>query len=447
MIYKGYIFSLLWRVAWVVISVMALAFGTAWGNTYLIVAGSVFNIFSIYQLYRFVIRRFVEMDDFFLSIKYRDFSRWFVETKGSQDIRTLHAGFNLVNKTITTINSERQAQFIYLQKILEMVDVGIIAYNVETGNVMWCNDSMLETLDFPHFKNINFVENRRPGIYEELFETFHHATTTINLKVGQEFIQALITDTVFNLESESFKLIVLQNVDKPLNQNESESWKKLLSVMTHEIMNSIAPISSLSETLQQSIEASIDKDGELDLGDLLLGISSIRRRSDGLMQFARTYRSLNKVTQINASRVAVSDLITSIQPLLETELSQSGIELNIQLPGQAIYLQIDQYLIEQVLINLVKNAREALQNSHNPSITLSAFRTMRGNINLVVQDNGPGIADEVKENIFVPFYSTKNRGSGVGLSLSKQIMTLHDGKIQVEDAPGGGALFRLVFSE
>jgi signal transduction histidine kinase len=387
------------------------------------------------------------MDDFFQSIKYRDFSRWFVESKGSQDIRTLHAGFNLVNKTITTINSERQAQFIYLQKILEMVDVGIIAYNVENGNVMWCNDSLLETIDLPKFKNISFVESRKPQIHAELFDTFHSQTATVNLTVGQENLQALITDTVFNLSDESFKLIVVQNIDKPLNQNESESWRKLLSVMTHEIMNSIAPISSLAETLENRVEEHLDGVAveQDDLEDFNLGISSIRKRSEGLMQFAKTYRSLNKVTDINRSRVAIGDLISSIEPLFQKELIDKSIEFAAEIPRQNIFLEIDQYLIEQVLINLIKNAIEAVEAVDRAVIKLSVLRSLKGNYNLIVKDNGPGIADDVKENIFVPFYSTKNRGSGVGLSLCKQIMTLHGGKIQVEDAPEGGALFRLVF--
>ncbi|MGB3590737.1 MAG: HAMP domain-containing sensor histidine kinase [Nonlabens sp.] len=447
MIYKGYIFSLTWRVGFLVTAIILFAFGLAQSQPYMIAVGSILSVISIYNIYKFVIRRFLEMDDFFQSIKYRDFSRHFVETKGSQDIRTLHTGFNLVNSTIKSINSERQAQFLYLQKILEMVEVGIIAYNVETGEVMWCNDSMLETLDFPLFKNISFVETRKPSVYSELFETYHSTTTTTQLKVGQELIKVLITDTVFNLDDNSFKLIVLQNIDRPLNQNESDSWKKLLSVMTHEIMNSIAPISSLAETLEDHIKQDLEnQETTIDKADLLAGIGSIKNRSLGLMQFAKTYRSLNKVTQVNKSLTTVADLFENIHNLLLPTIIDKGVLVEFDV-SKSLQLLIDHHLIEQVLINLVLNAMEAVEAVEGGKIKVSAFKTPRGNINVVVIDNGTGVPDEIKENIFIPFYSTKNRGSGVGLSLCKQIMTLHQGKIQVEDAPEGGALFRLVFPQ
>ncbi len=148
------------RVLGLLLALILLAFGIAWVKTYVIIGGGILSVIAVYHLYRFMVKRFVELDDFFESIKYRDFSRWFVETKGPQDIRELHKGFNLVNKTIKAIDSERQAQFVYLQKILEMVNIGLIAYNVETGEVLWTNDSFLKTLDFPAFKNISFIEKR-----------------------------------------------------------------------------------------------------------------------------------------------------------------------------------------------------------------------------------------------------------------------------------------------
>ena len=212
-------------------------------------------------MYNFVTKRFVEIDDFFESVKYRDFSRWFSEEHGPRDIQKLHRGFNLVNKTIKDINSERQAQFLYLQKILEMVDVGIIAYNVENGDVLWVNDSILNILDLPSFKNIRFVEKRKPQLFEKIFETYHSNNHSLNLEMRDENLKVLISDTVFQVDENPFKLIVIQNIDDTLDRNESEAWKKLLSVMTHEIMNSIAPISSLSETLQTEVQLKLnDKD-------------------------------------------------------------------------------------------------------------------------------------------------------------------------------------------
>lgn len=447
MTYKSYVFSLTLRVLGLLISLTLLAFGIAWLNTYAIIGGSILSLIAVYDLYRFVIKRFVEMDDFFESVKYRDFSRWFVETKGPQDIRELHKGFNLVNKTIKAIDSERQAQFVYLQKILEMVNIGIIAYNVESGNVLWANDSFLKTLDFPSFKNISFVEKRRPNIYDELFETYHSNTASVTLEMRQETLKVLISDTVFEMEKHSFKLIVLQNIEETLNRNESEAWKKLLSVMTHEIMNSIAPITSLAETLQKNIQGSMEQPetDKLEFEDISAGLNSIKKRSEGLMKFAKTYRSLNKVTHVNKAKIKASDLFSSISELMKPSLEEKEVGLVFKLKDPNLAFEIDSYLIEQVLINLILNAIDATETVSDPQIVVSATISHKGTAQIKVADNGSGIPSEIMDSIFVPFFSTKKTGSGIGLSLCKQIMLLHGGKIQLRSSENKGSEVSLVF--
>ncbi|RFN60279.1 sensor histidine kinase [Marixanthomonas ophiurae] len=447
MTYKSYVFSITLRVVGLLISLTLLAFGIAWLNTYAIIGGSILSLITVYNLYRFVIKRFVEMDDFFESVKYRDFSRWFVDTKGPQDIRELHKGFNLVNKTIKAIDSERQAQFVYLQKILEMVNIGIIAYNVESGDVLWVNDSFLKTLDFPSFKNISFVEKRRPNIYDELFETYHSNTASVTLEMRQETLKVLISDTVFEMEEHSFKLIVLQNIEETLNRNESEAWKKLLSVMTHEIMNSIAPITSLAETLQKSIQDSMEhpETRKLELEDVNAGLNSIKKRSEGLMKFAKTYRSLNKVTHVNKTKIKASDLFSNISELMKPSLEEKEVDLGFKLKDPNLLFEIDSYLIEQVLINLILNAIDATETVSAPQIVVSATLSHKGTAQIKVADNGSGIPSEIMDSIFVPFFSTKKTGSGIGLSLCKQIMLLHGGKIQLRSSEKEGTEVSLVF--
>jgi len=424
----------------------AIAYGISFKNNYALVGGTFVTIISLYNLYTFVVRRFVEMDDFFESVKYRDFSRWFNETRGPRDIRTLHKGFNLVNSTFKSINKERQAQFLYLQKILEMVKVGIIAYNLENGDVLWVNDSLLNILDLPSFKNIRFVKKRRSKMYEELFETYYSNYESVNLEMRDETLKVLISDTVFQLEDSSFKLIVLQNIEETLNKNESEAWKKLLSVMTHEIMNSIAPISSLSETLQNQVQMKLDdhKNYELNLEDVNTGISSIMKRSEGLMKFAKTYRTLNKVSQVNKSRIKVDELFKTIGNLMLPSLNQKQLLLQFINRDPKLELNIDVHLIEQVLINLILNARDACEDRPDSKVSISAEK-LRDHILIKVIDNGKGIPSEILDTIFVPFFSTKKTGSGIGLSISKQIMMLHNGRIQVMSEEGKGTVVSLIF--
>ncbi|RXJ51330.1 sensor histidine kinase [Gelidibacter gilvus] len=447
MIYKSYLFSLTLRVLGLLFALILLAFGIVNLHTYAIIGGAILTIISMYNLYQFAIKRFLEVDDFLESVKYRDFSRWFVETKGPQDIRQLHKGFNLVNKTIKAIDNERQAQFVYLQKILEMVNIGIIAYNVESGDVLWANDSFLKTLDFPSFKNISFIEKRRPKIYDELFETYHSNTASVTLEMQQETMKVLISDTVFEMEEHSFKLIVLQNIEETLNRNESEAWKKLLSVMTHEIMNSIAPITSLAETLQKNIQETIEQPqtAVLELEDIHAGLSSIKKRSEGLMKFAQTYRSLNKVTHVHKTKIKASLLFSSIDELLKPSLEDKNVILNFDLNDPNLTFEIDAYLIEQVLINLILNAIDATSTVSNPQILVSANISHKGTGQIKVTDNGTGIPEEIMDSIFVPFFSTKKTGSGIGLSLCKQIMLLHGGKIQLQSSEMKGTVVNLLF--
>ncbi len=415
-------------------------------KTYLIIGGVLLILILIQNLYQFVAKRFIEIDDFFEAVKYRDFSRWFSEEHGSPDIRKLHRGFNRVNTTFKDINKEREAQFLYLQKILEMVDVGIIAYNIETGDVLWVNDALLNILDLPSFKNIRFVQKRRPQLHDDLFETYYSSNQPVTLHTKEETIKVMLTDTIFQIGEDAFKLIVAQNIEDTLNKSESEAWKKLLSVMTHEIMNSIAPISSLSQTLQGEVQKSIDAPDThtLNLIDLNAGITSIKSRSEGLMKFAKTYRTLNKVSQVNRSRVKVNQLFANINNLMQPSLDKKNIDLSFINKNAKLELNIDVHLIEQVMINLILNARDACSDSNNPKIVVAAEK-FRDSIQIKVSDNGKGIPKEVLDNIFIPFFSTKKTGSGIGLSLSKQIMMLHNGRIQVQSEEGKGTVISLFF--
>lgn len=448
MIYKRFVVVLLIQVLVLAGTLTVLAFGIVDQETYWILGAVVLSIILTYRMYRYVTRRFQEMDDFFEAVKYRDFSRTFSEKHGPQDIKQLHAGFNLINRTFREINSDKEIQFTYLQKILQMVDVGIIAYDLNSGKVLWSNDSFCDLLDFPAFKNVSFVASRRKQLYHDLFETYHQQANTINVQIRSQNLKMLVSDTVFNVEDGSFKLIVLQNIDETLDKNESEAWKKLLSVMTHEIMNSIAPISSLAETMQHQLHASAENPSEnpIDFGDFKDATDTIRKRSEGLLKFAKTYRSLNKVTHINRSPVKIASLFKSLDLLMRPTLETENIKFLSQIEPPNLTVSIDSYLIEQVLINLLLNAKDACVVKSEPEISITAVKTIQNEVVIEVADNGEGIPEDIIETIFVPFFSTKKNGSGIGLALCKQIMLLHNGKISVNSILGKGTVVSLRFS-
>jgi len=256
----------------------------------------------------------------------------------------------------------------------------------------------------------------------------------------------LLSATAFQTDGKKYKLIAFQNVNEALDETESKAWQKLLSVMTHEIMNSIAPISSLADTLKnrlQSVTHLSNEEGSID--DLELGIDTIKRRSEGLLKFAETYRNLNKITKPNLRKVYIRDLFESMHHLMQPTLAQKNIEMEIILKDPDLPLEADTNLIEQVLINLVVNAIEAVKERPEPRIVLSAYLSNNKKTVIRVADNGMGMSEEVLDKIFIPFFSTKKHGSGIGLSLCKQIIMLHRGNIQVHSVEGEGTAFLLQF--
>jgi signal transduction histidine kinase len=256
-----------------------------------------------------------------------------------------------------------------------------------------------------------------------------------------------LSATAFQTEGKKYKLIAFQNVNEALDETESKAWQKLLSVMTHEIMNSVAPISSLAATLKNRLQQSVNKlnndTGSVD--DLELGIETIKRRSEGLLKFAETYRNLNKITTLNLKKVYIRDIFENLHRLMQPTLDQKNIELEIILKDPELVLEADTNLVEQVLINLVVNAIEGVKETAVPRIVLSAYVANTKKTIVKVADNGTGMTEEVMDKIFIPFFSTKKHGSGIGLSLCKQIMMLHKGSIQVQSTEGEGTAFILQF--
>jgi signal transduction histidine kinase len=419
--------------------------GTGW-YIYLVILTPLI-IYQLVDFYRLQKKAHDELDQFVESIHYRDFSRYFDVKHAPVDLQPLRQGFNEINTTFKVISKEKETQYQYLQKILELVDTGILSYQEESGEVVWMNESLKQMLQLPYLKTIRSLQKRDEQLYNSIIvlkpgegkiATAHHDKSAFKI---------LLSATAFQTEGKKFKLIAFQNVNEALDETESKAWQKLLSVMTHEIMNSIAPISSLAETLKSRLKQSLHRlnndTGSVD--DLELGIDTIKRRSEGLLKFAETYRNLNKITTLNLKKIFVRDLFENLHHLMQPTLEQKNIDLEIILKDTDLQLEADTNLLEQVLINLVVNAIEAVKEQAEPRIILSAYVANNKKTVVKVTDNGNGMTEEVLDKIFIPFFSTKKHGSGIGLSLCKQIMMLHKGTIQVQSTEGEGTSFLLQF--
>jgi signal transduction histidine kinase len=403
-------------------------------------------IFQLVDFYNFHRKAQMEVEQFVESIHYRDFSRYFDVKQAPVELQSLRQGFNEINTTFKHISRERETQYQYLQKILELVNTGILSYEHKSGDISWMNEAFKSMLGIPYLKTIHSLDRRDANLYQEIQNLRPGENKVITLTKDSNSFKTLMAATAFQTDGKIYKLIAFQDVNEALDEQEAKSWKKLLSVMTHEIMNSVAPIASLAETLSHRLQASAALlDGQPGaLEDLQIGVGTIRRRSEGLLKFAETYRSLNKITTLNLTKVYVRDLFENLHVLMEPTFEQKGIEMEIILKDPDMTLDADVSLIEQVLINLVVNAVEAVKDSAEPTITLLGT-TYNGRPLVKVADNGTGMSPEVMDNIFIPFFSTKKTGSGIGLSLCKQIMLLHKGNIQVQSIEGEGSSFLMQF--
>ena len=439
---------------WIILRVMFL-FITLLVTSYILVSGRYNFLFLLIPLLVYQVMEFIqfqrkaqkELNQFVEAVHYRDFSTHFDVKHAPAELQPMREGFNEINTTFKVISKEKETQYQYLQKILELVDTGILSYEIATGNVVWMNESLKKMLQLPYLKNVQSLNRRYADIYEIVEQLLPGEHKIVKVHLERESFKVFLSATAFQIDGNKYKLVAFQNVNEALDETESGAWQRLLSVMTHEIMNSIAPISSLANTMKTRLQNRDMTESENDntLEDLEIGIDTIKRRSEGLLKFAETYRNLNKITTLNLQQVFIRELFGNIHQLMQPTFAQKNIELEIILRNPKISLQADASLLEQVLINLVVNAIEAVKEKEDAKIILSADQSSNGKIILKIADNGQGIPEEMMDKIFIPFFSTKKQGSGIGLSLCKQIIILHRGIIQVQSVVGQGTVVALQF--
>ncbi|HXL54650.1 MAG TPA: ATP-binding protein [Chitinophagaceae bacterium] len=446
--FKRYDWSILIRVTLMFITLTVASFLLVKGwYIYEIIALPVI-VYQLIDFFRFHKKAQEEVEEFVESVHYRDFSRYFDVKHAPLELRPLRKGFNEINTTLKVISKEKETQYQYLQKILELVDTGILSYEMESGSVVWMNEALKKLLQVPYLRTIHSLAKRDWNLYHEVMSLPFGENIIATAHQEKTAFKVLLSATAFQTEGKKYKLIAFQNVNEALDETESKAWQRLLSVMTHEIMNSVAPISSLSDTLKNMLNNSRDDVSPVNrpaFEDLELGIDTIKRRSEGLLKFAETYRNLNKITTLNLKKVYIRDLFENLHLLMQPTLNQKNIELEIILKDPDLMLEADTNLIEQVLINLIVNAVEAVKEKPEPRIMLSGYYTTKNKTVIKVADNGTGMPEELLDKIFIPFFSTKKTGSGIGLSLCKQIMMLHKGSIHVQSKEEEGTAFMLQF--
>ena len=275
------------------------------------------------DFYRFFHKTQSELEQFVESIHYRDFSRHFDVRHAPDELKNMRKGFNDINSTFKVISREKETQYLYLQKILELVETGILSYEVESGEVVWMNDSLKKILGMPYLKSLQSLEKRDVYLFREIQQLQPGAGKIISISKDNGIVKVLASATAFQTDNKTYKLVAFQNVNEALDETEAKAWQKLLSVMTHEIMNSVAPISSLADTMLDRLQKATEfmREQPAAVEDLELGIETIRRRSEGLLKFTETYRNLNKIVAPTLSKVYIRNLFENLHQLMQPTLA------------------------------------------------------------------------------------------------------------------------------
>lgn len=406
-------------------------------------------IFEIIELFRFTSIANKKITKFLESIKYSDFSTSFsYDNKLGKSFRELNAAFTSVVDAFRKERAEKEEHLNYLNTVVQHVTTGLLSFDNE-GDVGLINSAARRFLNTPQLKNINEILEVNVTLYKKLKQLGPGEKTLI--RVGND-LNLAISVTELKLRGHSYKLVAMQNIHSELESKEVEAWQNLTRVLRHEIMNSITPIASLTGTLNEILSEDLKPLGvdsfeisDESLSDLEEGLQTIENRSRGLVKFVDAYRDYTSIPKPKFGLIKIDELCDHIYQLLKREFKETGIDFHVNILFNNLEITADRELIEMVLINLLKNAKEALKDIEEPKIEMVARIDGEKKVLLDVKDNGPGIIPEAQDRIFIPFYTTKKSGSGIGLALSRQIMQLHHGTLSVKSEPDLYTIFTLRF--
>lgn len=407
--------------------------------------------------YRFIVKTNTELTRFFDAARHADFSQRF-------EFKQFGAGFEELGQTFTDIlkqfqtNRAKQAEeFIHLKAIIEHAPVPLISMHSQGEVTLW-NNSARRLFGSTPVNVLNDLVQFGEYFSQQINTLETGERRLVNFTVDDMEQQLTISSTKITIAGRQEKLISMQNIQNELDAMQLQAWQDLVNVLTHEIMNSITPVTSLAKTsvlLLDDVNENISNITELkkeqltklkeELIDVSSAVQTVARRSDALMEFVGRYRRLTNLPTLNKQSIHLEDLFKRVTSITSVHWLEKNIKFQLNIKPSTLTAVIDINMIEQILINLLKNAEQAVENVNDALISITAFLNKRGHVVIDIADNGCGVAEDIEKQIFVPFFTTKLEGSGVGLALTRQVMIAHGGMVKLEKSPLGGALFRLTF--
>lgn len=433
MVGKTLFLNLLWRVALLIATSLAIHFMVVKmldrEAVFTLVVGVALLLLQIYFLTTYVMRINKTLIGFIDTVGLSSATELQFHER-NPGLSSLESSLNQLKSEVNLSRLEEQKQRSLLDHVIAAMETGIICMNQE-NEVVFSNKSAHSILQNKAFSSLDELEKISPV----LASAMKNAKSGTSRVIPMPQYKASLRCNDFMVDTQHYALYSIQNIQREVDAQEIESWQKLIRVLTHEIMNSIGPILSLSKSLKKAVDQP---------GKLASGLSTIENTGEGLIHFIEEYRKLSTLPPPEKSSFPIAELLGQMELLFTEECNNKQIQFTVHSDQTKQQLFADRHQLELLMINLIKNAMESLKGSSEPSLEIRTSGTA-GNIRIQVEDNGPGIPEDLKEQIFIPFYTTKKMGSGIGLSLSRQIMNMHEGSISFTSIPGKKTVFSLCF--
>jgi len=450
MFYQRFTFRLITKLLFINILAILLVYLSVKTELWFTIAGvAVILIISITSLYNYISQIRSDIKRFILAVKTRDHTLNFKNKSTKGSFPDLYSSFDEILKTHKDIQLEQDAVFQLMKTILQQVPVGVIVIKENSNaagqsEIAFFNEAAAALLNVPAYKYWHRLKQHLPVFTQEIENISKGGKRFLELKIEDKLIQLSTEVIPLNLYGSNYMIISFQNIKDEIEQKEIEAWNRLIGVISHEILNSITPISSLSDTVN-SMVSNKDFLAKEDLDDLKPAIQTIKRRSEGLLDFVKDYRLIAELPTPELESHSIGSILQHIKILMQPFATAKSVKLVVGQTSSKITINVDLKLVEQALINLVTNSIHALDNIENPLIEID-YRLQQNKLYIDVSDNGKGIDADLIEKIFVPFFTTRKNGSGIGLTITRNIMKMHYGSLEVNSVPYKKTIFSLAFN-
>ncbi|MEL7023961.1 MAG: ATP-binding protein [Pseudomonadota bacterium] len=389
----------------------------------------------------FVQRTNREVSRFFDSIRHADFSHRVDPKLKGAGFEELARSMREITERLQILRNAGESEKLQSRSIVEHVPVPMFSV-IASERVVLHNHAARRLFGTRPAASVEDLARISPGLVKAIREQIPGQSTLINIPSEDSDVHKMtLSLTEIVVGNEHQRLITLQNIGDALAASELEAWQQMAQVLAHEIMNSLTPVASLANTARTLLD---DESGNSQT-QAREAISTVAQRADSLMGFVQGYRRFTRLPAPKMDTLSVSELLSDMELLVSAEVLAAGISLTAQTPANDLQLRGDRQQLEQVLINLVRNAMDALASIDQPEIRLIGRRNRRGRVVIEVQDNGDGIPESMRDRVFVPYFSTRTGGSGVGLALTRQVMIAHGGSVTITDAEPQGTRIGMVF--